>query len=391
VNVATEWLRSGETASLDGIDLVPLPYGDGTSLPVSIARGQATAYVLADRQNRGWILKKFLPGRDPELAYVRAIRGLVPLEGGFESGSQRRVLTPQGVGRGFGTPEFNEWIDKTILMPRVSGMDWLALGDAIRSGTITLSDDARFALCRNLVRRVRALDNRGLAHRDLSITNVFIDPATWDVHLIDWDALYHGTLAFPANTNVGTPGYIAPFVNTAAGEDARKNWCEFADRFAMALLCAEFLVLGRDSDSTHDGGLFEQSDLYSRRGPTLRKVRAGLIFRYATISRLVDRAFEAKTFAACPSPDEWLAAPPLAKAIEPPLDPGRQSVIAILDSQLARVSQPPAQVPPPPPAPPFPEIDFSAVIRNLLTHGRASAPPANGEPAEDEKEAGDDV
>jgi hypothetical protein len=159
----------------------------------------------------------------------------------------------------------------------------------------------------------------------------------------------------------------------------------------MALLCAEFLVLGRDSDSTHEGGLFEQSDLYRGRGPTIRKVKVGLAFRHAAIARLVDRAFEAETFGACPSPDEWLAAPPLARAIEPPPDPGLQSVIATFDSQFARLRQPPAQLPPAPPAPALPEIDFSAVIRNLLTHGPFPALPADGAPVEDQQEADDDV
>jgi serine/threonine protein kinase len=332
-------------------------------MPVSIQRGQATAYVLADRQNRGWILKKFLPGRDPEVAYIRAIRGLVPNETGFESGSQRRILTSHAVGRGFGTPEFTEWVEKTILMPRVGGMDWVDLGDRLRDGTTTLSEDARAAICRSLVSLVRALERVGISHRDLSITNVFIVPATWTVHLIDWDALYHSSLALPSNTTVGTPGYTAPFVMTAAGEDARKSWCPHADRFAMALLCAEFLMLDRGSGLTHDGGLFEQSDLYARRGQTIRQMLLALTARYPAVGRLLDRALHAETFADCPSPDEWLAAPPLAMLIQgPDLDP--ESARRRFDSYMERLKQLP---PPVPPAPPLPEIDFAAIIRNTLS------------------------
>jgi len=388
LNVATEWLRSGETASLDGIDLIPLPYPHAASLPMSVSRGQATAFVLVDGQQRGWILKKFQPGRDPEIAYVRAIRDLVPSGSGFESGSQRRVLTSQAVGRGFGTPEFTDWIDKTILMPRVGGMDWLALADSIRNGNTTVSDEARSALCRNLIRRVRTLETAGLAHRDLSITNVFIDPITWDVHFIDWDALYHASLTLPRNTTIGTAGYIAPFVNTAAGEDATKSWCAFADRFAMALLCAEFLVLRRESSSTHDGGLFEQRDLYAGHGPTTRNVRTDLVLQYPAVARLVDRALDAASFAECPSPDEWLATPPLAAAVAAPANPDPQRVIARFESYMAKVKQPPKALPPAPPAPPLSDIDFAAIVRNLLTSGSVHA---SGDGKTESEEDGPDV
>jgi Protein kinase domain len=363
MNVAAEWLRSGERASLDGIELIPLAYPEFASMPISLERGQATAYVLEDRQSRGWILKKFLPGRDPEITYVRAIRSLVPHEAGFESGSQRRILTARAVGRGFDTPEFTEWIEKTVLMPRVVGMDWLALGDSLRYGTTTLSEEARVAMCRSLVSHVRALESSGISHRDLSITNVFIDPATWTVHVIDWDALYHSSLALPSNTRVGTPGYIAPFVMTTGGEDARKNWCPHADRFSMALLCAEFLMIDRGSDLTHDGGLFEQGELYAGSGPTIRKVLLGLMLRYPAIARLFDRTLRAETFTGCPSPDEWLAAPPLATLIHAPeLD--TEHAMSRFGWYMERLRQTP---PPAPPAPLLPVIDFSAVIRDLLS------------------------
>ncbi len=368
MNIAVEWLHSGEAASLDGIELVPMPHPDLASVPVSIARGQATAYVLEDRQSCGWILKKFSTGRDPELTYIHAIRSLVPQGTGFESGSQRRVLSPRLVGRGFSTPGFIQWIDKTILMPRVGGMDWLGLTDSICAGTITLGEEPRIAMCRRLVGRVRALEHSGVSHRDLSITNVFIDPATWDVHLIDWDALYHPSLALPSNTIVGTAGYTAPFVMTTAGEDAQMSWCPHADRFAMALLCTEFLMLDQGSDLTHDGGLFEQRDLYARRGRTVRKVLTDLTLRYPPIGRLVHRALSAETFSACPSPDEWLAAPPLATPTDAPaLD--REGAMSRFDWYMERLKVQPS---PAPPAPPLPVIDFSAVIRAKL----ASRPPA---------------
>lgn len=371
MNVAAEWLRSGKSASLDGIELVPLSYPEFESFPISAIGGQATAYVLEDNQNRGWILKKFTPGRDPAIAYIRGIRSLVPQHPGFESGSQRRVLTSKAVGRGFVTPEFSEWIEKTILMPRVIGTDWSALADSVRNGRVILYEEARVAMCRSLVSHVRSLESAWLSHRDLSLTNVFVDPATWNVHLIDWDALYHTSLAMPPNTTSGTQGYAAPFVMTAAGEDSQKSWCIHADRFAMALLCTEFLLLDRGQESTHDGGLFEQRDLYARAGRTVRKALVALLLRFPLVARLLDRALQAESFALCPSPDEWLATPPLTRAVEAPPLPDRDSVMKTFDSYMQALNEPP-------PAPPLPDIDFSAAIRDIL----AAQPPADSDEPE---------
>jgi serine/threonine protein kinase len=379
VSVVAEWLKSGEVASLDGIELMILSYPGLPSMPFELKRGQASAFVLEDRQSRSWILKKFSAGRDPEIAYVRAIRNLVPHETGFESGSQRRILTSHAVGRGFGTPEFAEWIEKTILMPRVGGESWVGLADMVRDGTITLDEDTRAAMCRSLASCARGLERAGVSHRDLSNTNVFVDSATWNVHFIDWDSLYHPSLALPSHTTVGTLGYTAPFVMTAKGEDARESWRPHADRFAMALLCTEFLMLDRGSPLTHEGGLFEQRDLYARDGPTVRKMERDLTSRHPAIGRLFDRALQARTFAACPSPDEWLAASPLAKQIKsPPLD--RQSAMSRFDSYMQKLKEP---VPPAPPAPTLPVIDFRAVIRNTLAPSSPAAPPSGSADAEE--------
>ena len=379
MSVAAEWLRSGEVASLDGIDVVILSYPGLPSMPFELKRGQASAFVLKDRQSRNWILRKFSPGRDPEIAYVRAIRNLVPHETGFESGSQRRILTSHAVGRGFATPEFADWIEKTILMPRVGGESWAGLADLVRDSTITLDEDARATICRSLARCVRGLERAGVSHRDLSNTNVFIDPATWNVHFIDWDSLYHPSLILPSNTTAGSLGYTAPFVMTAKGEDAGESWRPHADRFAMALLCTEFLMLHRGSPFTHEGGLFEQHDLYARNGPTVRKMQRDLSSRHPAIGRLFERALQAGTFAACPSPDEWLAASPLAKQIKsPPLD--RQGAMSRFDSYMRKLREPP---PPAPPAPALPVIDFREVIRNTLAPRPPTAPPSGSADAKD--------
>jgi hypothetical protein len=314
LKVATEWLRSGKAATLHGIELTPMPHPASARSPLVIIRAQSASYFLKDAEDRSWILKKFVHGRSPEPSYIRAIRSLVPHEKGFESGVQRRVLTWQNVGRGFGGWELAEWIENTILMPRLSGLEWLHLVDSLREGTTSIGEETRTAVCKSLVQRVRTLEHAGVSHRDLSTTHVFIEPATWEVHFIDWDALYHDSLCMPANLHAGTSGYIATFVQ----DDARSTWCAQADRFAIAILCTELLLLRRGSQIFNEGSMFEQRDLSARSGDTVEAAKAKLTGRYPRVGRLLTRAMRARSFGECPSPEEWLATPPLCQAINAP-------------------------------------------------------------------------
>jgi serine/threonine protein kinase len=328
------------------------------------------AYILSVVTNRSWILKKFLPGRNPVAAYINAIQALVPAGTGFESGYQRRVLSSRSVGNGFTGTEFLHWVDKTILMPRVPGSDWMNLADSLRTGAISLTMEQRVAMCRNLLGGVQALEAKGLSHRDLSLTNVFVDPNTWDVHFIDWDTLYHKSLLMPANTAIGTNGYTAPFVKTTAGEDASLTWCIHADRFAMAVLCIEFLFLEQSTPMANDGGMFEQDDLYQRHGDSLDRARRMLRPCHNDVTALFERALAAPNFGQCPSSADWLTTPSLAKTAPAPRLDDVEHFMARFDHYVQGLQrqQPPRPAPPlssfpavrpvmPPPAAAAPHLD----------------------------------
>jgi serine/threonine protein kinase len=373
MTVDQEWLRNGAFASLDGVEVTPLRHPYLRDIPLSISRGQAMAYFLTDRQQRSWILKKFLPGRDPDGTYIRAIRDLIPRQNGFESGTQRRVLSASSIGTGFRPPAFVDWIENTILMPRVSGSDWQNLADSLRAGKWTLTDEQRVAICRNLLASVEALETHELSHRDLSVTNVFIDPVTWNVQFIDWDGVYHPSLAMPLNTTTGTSGYTAPIVRINRAGEAAATWCPRSDRFAMAILICEFLVMGQGTPLANDGGMFEQDELYAGSGPRLHAAEQILHRRWPGVCRLLRRALEASTFAACPSPAEWRESPSLASPVNAPRLTDVANFMADFEANIRRLQQEGS----PPPAPRI--ADLPAIDLNVFRRAAAlfrAVPPA---------------
>ncbi len=368
-DVAQAWLLGGRRVSIEGIDLLPqknnLFFKD---TPFVIARGQAQAFYLTDAAGRVWILKKFLPGRTPDAQYVRAIRALVPQHPGFESGYQRRVLARASVAAS-PSADFDSWVENTILMPQVGGSDWAYIADRVREGALSLSREQRLLLCKSLSEKVRVLETNGLSHRDLSSTNIFIDTAAWEVHLIDWDSLFHPSLTIPPNTTYGTNGYVAPFVRAAGSEDPRVTWAPGADRFSLAVLNAEFLSVGQNSPVTGDGGLLDQDEIFARGGRGIDQTAAALRRDFPGALALFERALRADRFEQCPEPGEWigLAAGVTAPSLKDVYDPQADFIKFIQTLQ---------QVPPPPPAPALDDVPVPDFSTRFVTDDAPAGPPA---------------
>jgi serine/threonine protein kinase len=308
IDVAEDWLKSGKYAELAGRKLRPIEHPKYKGILLATVRGQAQAFYLKDDNGFDWILKKFSPAKIPDSAYIKAIQSLVPHRPGFQSGYLRQILSAGDVSKtGFSNQAFASWVENTVLMPRIKYDDWGVLAEKIRSGSVRLASDTRVLLCQSLAQQVSLLESNDLSHRDLSITNVFVDVQAQFIHLIDWDCLFHPSLSMPPNTTFGTEGYIAPFVKISSGPDPRLTWRPRADRFSMAILNAEFLSMNAGTPLNHDGGMFEQSELYSRGGPETARVISNLQKNFPAAARLLEKALQAQGFDDCPSPSEWLA------------------------------------------------------------------------------------
>lgn len=317
-DIMDKWLQSRKKAVLEGISLRPREscFLRGTALIVS--RGQASVFFLQNGSN--WILKKFLPGRQPNMLYIKAIQTVLPKNQlGFESGTQRKVLSGASISRqGFFSQEIVQWLDQTVLMPEVSGIDWAGLADILRKGKSQLTSDQRRLVCRNLSEQIAALENNSLSHRDLSSTNIMIDTQTWQVHLIDWDSLYHPTLQMPGNTTFGTEGYVSPLVGRKGTENPKATWRVLSDRFSLAVLNMELLALTRNSPMTGDGGMFNQDELYSQGGIGINEIERNIPSELRGAIPLFRQALNAKRFEDCPSPTDWIRFSGVGSQFKPP-------------------------------------------------------------------------
>lgn len=308
-DVIDAWLNNRRQSIIEGLKLRPRenPLFKGSALRAS--RGQGDAYYLEESNKREWILKKFSPGRSPDGTYIKAIGTLLPNHPGFESGSQRKVLTKDSLlnsGVGYFTNEFAIWLHNVILMMRVEGFDWAFWADKLRYGDIQFSKDQRLLLCKNLSEQILVLEKHGISHRDLSSTNILIDTKTWQIHLIDWDSLYHPTLQMPSNTTFGTHGYVSPLVRETDSDDPKTTWRPLSDRFSLATLNIEFLGLSKNSPLTGDGGMFEQGEMNNRGGIALRMILQNVQQKFPDAVNLFTRALNARSFEECPSPYEWI-------------------------------------------------------------------------------------
>lgn len=371
-DVAQVWLLSKRCASIEGIELVPQENTFFKGNPLVVARGQAEAYYLYDALKRVWILKKFLPGRNPDAQYIKSIQALIPRHAGFESGYQRKVLSGASVAAAsVPTADFLRWIENTILMPLVKGGDWAHIADKVRDGTITLSAEQRLLMCRRLSEKVSILESHQLSHRDLSSTNIFVDTNTWDVHLIDWDSIYHPSLTLPPNTTFGTNGYIAPFVKVNGKEDPRITWQHRADRFSLAVLNIEFLTIERGSPVTGDGGLLNQDEIYNLGGSGIDRIVGRLRRDFPSAVRLFDQLLRAGSFDDCPGPDEWIAlgAGVTAPSLKDVYDPQQDFLTFIQKLQQKR--------PPEIPAPQLRDIELPDLgVPYVLAAQEDEGPPA---------------
>lgn len=301
------WLRSGQYALLENIALRPRGVESSSAGPMVIESEEGFAYFLIDKAERGWILKKFLAGQEPDRAYVEAIRALIPRLRGFESGFGRNILKSSSVSRAaFCTKEFQAWMEGTVLMPQVVAPTWSEFADSIRDGSVVLATAERIRLCCKLSGMVDSLESVGAAHRDLSSRNILIDPLKIEPHLIDWDNLYHATLKMQPHATFGTDGYIPPFITVEDVQDVHLSWHEKSDRFALTVLNSEFLVIRAGSACVEDGGLLAQNEIDNGSGRTLFEVRNTLCDAFPGAVKFLDAALSACSFAECPSPSDWI-------------------------------------------------------------------------------------
>jgi serine/threonine protein kinase len=203
------------------------------------------------------------------------------------------------------TQDMERWLGGTVLMPRVEGVDWACLADDLRDGGLVLAPAQRLQLCLALTRLIELLETHQCCHRDISCGNIFIALKTGAIYLIDFDSLFHPSLPMPNATTCGTAGYTAAYAWTQGHLDPRRTWCEKADRYALALLNVEMLLINDGTAATGEGGIFDQEELKNRSGRRIDATVAALQTCYPQAATFLLQAIRSSTPADCPSPQAW--------------------------------------------------------------------------------------
>ena len=303
-DIVTKWLKSRHYAAIQGKLLRPRKHPSSPGLPLSVQRGQAEVFFLEEDNQTSWILKKFYQSKLPHNQYLHQISTLLPQHDAFSSGCNRNILNHASLvksGSNYYHKELALWLEHTLLMPKVKGSDWTTITDGLRDNTAQLPQTQRVNLCHKLAQLVKQLEDNKLSHRDLSSSNVFIDLANDNIHLIDFDSMYHPSLIMPESTTMGSEGYMAPFI-----KQGQSTWCQMADRFALAILNTEFLILNEHSPYCGEGGIFNQEDIYKRSGKTITYAQDELQRQYPKALELFNSAINSTSFKQCPAPEQWM-------------------------------------------------------------------------------------
>jgi len=188
-----------------------------------------------------------------------------------------------------------------VLMPWIEGPTWLE----VMVEKQPLPPDQALALARALAETLTRLEERGLAHCDLSGPNLMLPLLAGGsgVELIDLEGVYAPGLLQPQAVSSGSAGY-------AHAQAAGGLWGPDADRFAGAVLLAEMLawcdpqvVQAGWGESYFEPGEMQQDCPRSRLlCDSLRQTWG------EPVAALFERAWRSDALADCPTFGEWLVA-----------------------------------------------------------------------------------
>ncbi|MFE0554524.1 hypothetical protein ACFW1P_01140 [Paenibacillus sp. NPDC058910] len=276
------------------------------------------AYAQAGRQG---IVYQLLPV-DGELHEAKALKVFFPkfripamVYQSEHMGNYREIPGLQVSSREVLTPERNgdliaEYPDLlyAVIMPWIHGCTWF---DVI-SDQRNLGRSESLMLAKALAAIGSSMEQRGLAHCDLSAPNVMLPffsevklpEGAAAVELVDVEQMYSPKMDRPDVLLAGSPGY-------AAHRTVHSGlWSAYADRFAGAVIIAEMLGWSDPAIVNRAWGesYFDQHEMQT---PCERYflLKKSLGQRWGTrISDLFGRTWDSQDLSSCPTFGEWLIA-----------------------------------------------------------------------------------
>ncbi len=346
----------GTLLEIDGERLRVAEHPAAPGQPYGQEGRQATVYCLDGGGVQGLqALKVFKPRFRPAvpaeavrqtaaLSSVASLRGL--------SVCRRSVLTPERHRRLIAQePD----LAHAVLMPWIGGHTWLE----VVQGQTPLNPAQSLALARSLAGALAAMEERSIAHCDLSGANLLLPRLLADaeplwgtpVEFVDVEQLFLPGLPRPAALPGGSEGYA--HASVAAGV-----WGAEADRFSAAVLLAEALGW---ADPQVRAGAFGESyfapNELQRDCPRYRLLQETLARSWGDgVAALFAAAWASESLGECPTASEWArtlptVAPDLARSTMPLHTPARPVAFTVptavageaVEAYIARESRFPAR------------------------------------------------
>ncbi|MDQ0194712.1 hypothetical protein [Paenibacillus wynnii] len=267
---------------------------------------QGTVYKLTSVQDGlSKALKVFKPAfRQPSNVYLSEQLAVFSKIEGLQV-CERSVLIPQRDMELLGT---HSELLYAVLMPWINGPTWMDIMLDKRDFT----KDTALHTAKSLAEVLSFMEQRGLAHGDLSGSNVMIPGLLHEItplvkswiQLIDMEQMFAVQLDRPEYLATGSPGY------SSRRSEYQHLWNKYADRYSGSILLAEMLVWFHPEireaawgESYFDPERMEEDH---DRVVLINKV---LVETYGNeVARLFRKAWNSDALYQCPAFGEWFIA-----------------------------------------------------------------------------------
>lgn len=183
-----------------------------------------------------------------------------------------------------------------VCMPWIEGTTWQEIVMTKQSLLPEKSINLTCNFCRILV----SLEQKSIAHGDLSPSNIIISPQQDQIELVDVEGMYAPNLSIPEALTPGSPGYAHKSNTTGI-------WDPTSDRFAGAIILAEMLM----ASSPEFGSLSYGESFFSPKEiqtdcQRYQKVKQTLRASYGSeIADLFITTWQSSTLNDCPTFAQW--------------------------------------------------------------------------------------
>lgn len=271
---------------------------------------QGTVYKLIPEHggaDQARALKIFYPKyRNPALVYQSENMEVFSSLPGLQV-CHRQVLTPET--NGTLIAQYPDML-YAVLMPWINGSTWM---DVLAHGDLLRVEES-WELARGLAAVGSGMEQKGLAHCDLSSPNVLLplwripnetSSSKSAIELVDVEQLYSARLDPPDVHFTGSPGYAS---GLPVHRSTNGPWHAYADRFAGAVILAEMLCWSdsRIVEEAWGESYFDPEEMQTP-SPRYHLMIESLESNWGKgVAELFTRAWQSDDVRSCPTFGEWL-------------------------------------------------------------------------------------